>query len=67
MGIGIWALADKVFISDVIGNNLFFSAAILMTFCGSCLLLLSFLGCGGAMATNRLLVGIVSIVLYHMT
>lgn len=64
MGIGIWAVADKMYMSDVIGNSLFSSAAILMVFCGACMLLISFIGCAGTISGNKILLGIVSVVLY---
>lgn len=60
MGIGIWAVVDKIYISDVIGNTLFASAAILMVICGSFLLLVSFLGCIGTIANSRLIISLVS-------
>lgn len=56
MGIGIWAVADKIYISDVIGNSLFKSAAILMVICGVFIILQSFVGCLGAIAKNKPLV-----------
>ncbi|XP_053385032.1 tetraspanin-4-like isoform X4 [Mercenaria mercenaria] len=56
MGIGIWAVADKIYISDVIGSSLFKSAAILMVICGVFLVLLSFLGCAGALAQKKIIV-----------
>ena len=59
MGIGIWAVADKIYISDVVGNSLFKSAAILMVINGVFLILLSFLGCIGAISRRKVVVIIV--------
>lgn len=56
MGVGIWAVADKMYISHVVGNSLFSSAAILMVICGAFLILVSFLGCLGAIAAKRVIV-----------
>lgn len=59
MGIGIWAVADKIYISDVIGNSLFKSAAILMVICGIFIILQSFVGCLGAMTQKKPIVMLV--------
>lgn len=56
LGIGIWAVADKIYISDVIGNSLFKSASILMVICGVFLILLSFLGCLGAISQKKIVI-----------
>ncbi|XP_060568166.1 23 kDa integral membrane protein-like [Ruditapes philippinarum] len=56
MGIGIWAVVDKIYISEVIGNSLYKSAAILMVINGVFLILLSFLGCIGAISQNKIIV-----------
>jgi hypothetical protein len=61
MGIGIWAVVDKIYISEVIGNSLYKSAAILMVINGVFLILLSFLGCIGAISQNKIIVILVSI------
>lgn len=56
MGIGVWAVADKIYIADIIGAGLFRSAAYLMVASGIILILISFLGCIGAISGKRLLV-----------
>lgn len=63
MGIGVWAVADKIYIADIIGNSLFASAAYLMVVTGVILILISFLGCLGAISGKRILVIIYLILL----
>ena len=64
MGIGVWAVADKLYIADIIGANLFRSAAYLTVVAGIFLILISFLGCVGAISGKRILVLIVSKILF---
>ncbi|KAL4224724.1 hypothetical protein ACF0H5_015421 [Mactra antiquata] len=63
MGIGIWAIVDKVYISDVVGSSLFSSAAILMVVCGVFLVLLSYLGCISAISEKKILVALYALVI----
>ena len=60
MGIGVWAVADKIYVADIIGSSLFASAAYLMVVTGIILVLISFLGCLGAISGKKILVIIVS-------
>lgn len=62
IGVGIWGVADTMYISDVIGNFGFSSSAILMVICGVCLILVSVLGCCGARTGKRQLVIVYTIV-----
>lgn len=62
LGIGIWALADKVQLSDIFGDSLFNSAAILLVICGSFLLILSCFGCFASIVAKRIvLIGYLSV------
>lgn len=63
MGLGVWAVADKIYIADIIGSSLFASAAYLMMVTGIILILISFLGCLGAISGKRILVIIYTILL----
>ncbi|XP_052801840.1 tetraspanin-4-like [Mya arenaria] len=56
MGIGIWAVADKIFISDIVGNSLYRSASYIMVVVGACIIMTSFIGCTGAVLNNKGLV-----------
>ncbi|XP_052238145.1 tetraspanin-4-like isoform X1 [Dreissena polymorpha] len=58
MGIGIWAIADKIFISNIIGSSLFNSASYIMVVVGACIIVTTFIGCGGAVANNKCLVAV---------
>lgn len=63
MGIGVWAVADKIYVADIIGSSLFASAAYLMVVTGIILVLISFLGCLGAISGKKILVIIYLILL----
>ncbi|XP_060079945.1 tetraspanin-11-like [Ylistrum balloti] len=53
LGVGVWYSMDKLFIADIIGTDLFSAASYLFIFCGSCILILSFLGCSAAVLESK--------------
>ena len=61
LALGIWAVADKIYITDLIGGYQFANAAYLMVIAGTILFLISFLGCLGAISGKKVLVIIVSL------
>lgn len=48
LGIGIWTLADKSFIDDLLGSNLFMGAIYILIVTGALIALIAFFGCLGA-------------------
>ncbi|KAL5006698.1 hypothetical protein ScPMuIL_015504 [Solemya velum] len=56
LGIGIWMIVDKIFISDIIGTQLFTAASYLLILSGCVLLVVSFVGCAGTFQENACIV-----------
>lgn len=56
LGVGIWLVIDKIFISDIIGTDLFNTAAFLAIITGAVLLLVSFWGCFSTVQMKRLFI-----------
>lgn len=56
LGIGIWLAVDKIFISHIIGTDLFNAGAFLMIICGVVLLLVALFGCFSTVKMKRMLV-----------
>lgn len=56
LGIGIWLVIDKIFISDIIGTDLFDAGAYLVIICGVFMLLVSLFGCFSTVRMKRMLV-----------
>ncbi|VDI14768.1 CD82 antigen-like [Mytilus galloprovincialis] len=54
LGIGIWIAVDKIFISDIIGTDLFNAGAYLMIICGAVLILISIWGCLSTVQMKRM-------------
>ncbi|KAF4533370.1 hypothetical protein B566_EDAN002768 [Ephemera danica] len=48
LGIGVWTLADKAFINELLGTNLFMGAVYIMIATGAFVGFLAFFGCVGA-------------------
>lgn len=53
LGVGVWFAMDKLFLSDVIGSDLFSASSYLFIFCGACIILLSFLGCAASIFESK--------------
>ncbi|XP_061196283.1 CD82 antigen-like [Saccostrea echinata] len=53
VGLGAWQAVDKIFISDVIGSDLYSTAAYLLIFAGCVLVIISCVGCVGTVMQNR--------------
>lgn len=62
VGLGAWQAVDKIFISDVIGSDLYSTAAYLLIFAGCVLVIISCVGCVGTVMQNRPI-----LILYMMT
>lgn len=62
VALGAWQAVDKIFISDVIGSDLYSTAAYLLIFSGCVLVIISCVGCVGTVMQNRPI-----LVLYMMT
>lgn len=62
VALGAWQAVDKVFISDVVGSDLYSTAAYLLIFSGCVLVIISCVGCVGTVMQNRPI-----LVLYMMT
>jgi len=60
LGIGIWLAIDKIFISDIIGTDLFDAGVYLVIICGVFMLLLSLFGCFSTVRMKRMFFMIVS-------
>lgn len=56
LGIGIWAVAEKIYLTDIVGNTLYQSASYLMVVIGCFLILLAFFGCFSTILDQRILV-----------
>lgn len=59
MGIGIWSVVDKVYISDVIGNNKFSAASYMIIVGGAILLGIGIFGIFVVRSESRALVIVV--------
>eukprot|EP00094_Tigriopus_californicus_P005675 TCALIF_05470-PA protein Name:"Similar to TSPAN11 Tetraspanin-11 (Homo sapiens)" AED:0.33 eAED:0.33 QI:0/0/0/0.5/1/1/2/0/143 len=49
LAVGIWTLADKAYIERLLRNDLFISSAYILIIAGCIIVVISFLGCFGAM------------------
>ena len=61
LGLGVWAVADKIYIVDIVGAYGFSSSAYIMVIAGAILFLISFLGCLGAISGKKAVMIFVSI------
>lgn len=48
LGIGVWTLLDKAFITELTGSNMFLGAVYILIATGGLVTLIAFLGCVGA-------------------
>lgn len=53
LGLGIWTLVDKSFVTELLGTNLFLGAAYTLVATGAAVCLVSFLGCVGSVREVR--------------
>lgn len=61
MGIGIWIIVDRNFMSAILGTDLMTAAAFLIIVGGAIVTVISLLGCMGAFLENKILLLIVSV------
>jgi len=55
MAVGIWTIVDKSYLENVMRNSLYMSAAYTLIAVGAITIIISFLGCMGSLAENRIL------------
>uniref|UniRef100_T1JE10 Branched-chain-amino-acid aminotransferase n=1 Tax=Strigamia maritima TaxID=126957 RepID=T1JE10_STRMM len=55
LGVGIWTCVDKTTFVEVVGSNLYLTAAYIMIVTGAIIAIISFLGCLGAWTENKCL------------
>jgi len=55
MAVGIWTIVDKSYLENVMRNSLYMSAAYTLIAVGAITIIISFLGCMGSFAENRIL------------
>ena len=56
LGVGIWLAVDKLFISDIIGTDLFDAGVYLMIICGMFMILTSLFGCFSTVRMKRMFI-----------
>jgi len=61
LGIGVWTLADKSFINELLGTNLFMGTVYILVATGALVSLLAFFGCLGAVKEIKCLLLFVSV------
>ncbi len=61
LGVGIWIAVDRSFMATITGNPLYAVAAYIIIAGGGIIFIISFVGCCGALAENKLMLLIVSI------
>ena len=60
MGVGIWIIVDRNFMSAILGTDLMTAAAYLIVVGGAIITVISLMGCLGAMMESKALLLIVS-------
>lgn len=64
LGIGVWTLADKAFINELLGTNLFMGTVYILMATGALVAMLAFFGCLGAAKEIKCLLLFVSVVIF---
>ncbi|KAL3842493.1 hypothetical protein ACJMK2_020498, partial [Sinanodonta woodiana] len=66
IGVGVWMVVDKVFVSEILGSDLFSVSSYIAIISGVILVIISFLGCGAAFSGRRPLCLVYLIILICM-